>query len=112
MRFSDATHHSLKRLHSLTGVVPIGLFLLAHFFTNSKAVQGPEAFDHAAAELASVPYIVLVEALGIWLPILFHMVLGILIATSGQSTRTVNANPRYWQYTNFNPINFFGPGGN
>jgi hypothetical protein len=21
-------------------------------------------------------------------------------------------NPRYWQYTNYNPVNFFGPGGN
>jgi len=98
MRISDANYHLLKRLHSLTGVVPIGLFLLVHFFTNSKAVQGPDLFDHAAGELASVPYIVLVEALGIWLPILFHMVLGIVIATTAQATGTVKENPRYWQY--------------
>lgn len=98
MRLSDATYHALKRLHSLTGVVPIGLFLLAHFFTNSKAVQGPALFDHAAGELASIPYVVLVEALGIWLPILFHMVLGIVIATTAQATGTAKGNPRYWQY--------------
>lgn len=98
MRISDSTHHLLKRLHSLTGVVPVGLFLLVHFFTNSKAVQGPETFDHAAAELAAIPYVVLLEAVGIWLPILFHMVLGIVIATTGQATGTVKQNPRYWQY--------------
>lgn len=98
MRLSDPAYHALKRLHSLTGVVPVGMFLLAHFFTNSKAVQGPATFDHAAAELAAIPYVVLVEALGIWLPLLFHMVLGIVIATTAQATGSVKGNPRYWQY--------------
>src|SRR6185436_13464442 len=65
------------------GVVPIGAFLLEHFFTNSKAVQGAAAFDQAVRDLGSLPYVVLVEAFGIWLPILFHMVLGIVIAATG-----------------------------
>src|SRR6185503_3629161 len=78
----ESTAYTLRRLHSLTGVVPIGAFLLEHFFTNSKAVQGPAAFDQAVRDLGSLPYVVLIEALGIWLPILFHMVLGILIAAS------------------------------
>jgi succinate dehydrogenase / fumarate reductase cytochrome b subunit len=85
MRISDSTNHTLRRLHSLTGVVPIGAFLLEHFFTNSRAVQGEAAFNRAAADLASLPYVVLLEAFGIWLPILFHMVLGVLIATTAQA---------------------------
>ena len=78
----ESTAYTLRRLHSLTGVVPVGAFLLEHFFTNSKAVQGPAAFDQAVRDLGSLPYVVLIEAFGIWLPILFHMVLGIFIAAS------------------------------
>ena len=85
MRVSDATYDTLKRLHSLTGVVPIGAFLLEHFFTNSHALESPAAFDRAAAFLSGLPYVTLIEAFGIWLPILFHMVLGIVIATTGQA---------------------------
>lgn len=79
----ETTSYTLRRLHSLSGVLPIGVFLLEHFYTNSKSIQGAEAFDRAVRELGSIPYVTLVEALGIWLPILFHMVLGIFIAAAG-----------------------------
>lgn len=99
MKVSDRTYFMLKRLHSLTGIVPIGLFLLEHFFTNSKALQGGPAFDQAAAELARIPYVALVEAAGIWLPILFHMVVGVLIATTSQANLGKHGYARNWQYT-------------
>jgi len=98
MKVSDRTHFVLRRLHSLTGVIPIGLFLLEHFFTNSRALQGGPAFDQAAADLARIPYVTLVEAVGIWIPILFHMVIGILIAAAGQSNVRRYGYPRNWQY--------------
>lgn len=99
MKVSDRTYFTLKRLHSLTGVFPIGVFLLEHFFTNSKALQGAAAFDAAAAELARIPYVGLVEAAGIWLPILFHMVLGIFIATTSQANLGKHGYAANWQYT-------------
>lgn len=99
MKVSDRTYFALKRLHSLTGVVPIGLFLLEHFYTNSRALQGAAAFDGAAADLARLPFVVLIEALGIWLPIAFHMVLGILIATTSQANVGKHGYARNWQYT-------------
>lgn len=99
MKVTDRTYFALKRLHSLTGVVPIGLFLLEHLYTNSRALQGPAAFDQAAAELARLPFVVLIEALGIWLPIAFHMVLGVLIATTSQANVGKHGYPRNWQYT-------------
>ena len=85
MRVSDSNYYTLRRLHSLTGVVPIGAFLLEHFYTNSQAVRGAAAFNHAAAEIAGIPYVQVLEVLGIGLPILFHMVLGVLIATTMQA---------------------------
>lgn len=98
MKVSDRNYFALKRLHSLTGVIPIGLFLLEHFFTNSRALQGESAFNKAAADLASIPYVTLVEALGIWAPIAFHMVLGILIATTSQANLGKHGYARNWQY--------------
>ncbi len=98
MKVTDRQYFALKRLHSLTGVVPIGLFLIEHFLTNSFAVQGPAAFDKAAGDLAALPYVVLIEAFGIWLPILLHMVLGVVIATTGQATVGKHGYARNWQY--------------
>jgi succinate dehydrogenase / fumarate reductase cytochrome b subunit len=36
-------HFYLRRLHSLSGVFPIGIFLLEHFFGNGLATREPEA---------------------------------------------------------------------
>ena len=99
MNISDRTYFALKRLHSLTGVVPVGLFLIEHLYTNATSLQGPEAFDRAAGDLARLPFVVLIEALGIWLPILFHMVLGILITTTAQANVGRHGYARNWQYT-------------
>lgn len=98
MRLSDPTYHTLRRLHSLTGVMPVGVFLLEHFFTNSHAIESPKAFDDAARFLGSLPYVTFIEAFGIWLPILFHMVLGVIIATSWQTNTGRHGYPRNWHY--------------
>ena len=98
MKVSDRTYFVLKRLHSLTGVVPVGLFLLEHFFTNARSLQGAAEFDKAAAELARLPFVVLLEAFGIWLPILFHMIVGILIATTAQANLGRHGYARNWHY--------------
>jgi len=99
MKVSDRTYFTLKRLHSLTGVVPVGLFLLEHLYTNARSLQGPEVFDQAAADLARLPFVVLLEAFGIWLPILFHMLVGILISTTAQANVGKHGYARNWQYT-------------
>lgn len=99
MKVSDRTYFVLKRLHSLTGVFPIGVFLLEHFYTNSQALQGPGAFDRAAADLAGIPYVGAVEAFGIWLPILFHIVLGVFIATTSQPNLRRYGYAKNWMYT-------------
>lgn len=98
MRVSDSTYHWLRRLHSLSGVIPIGVFLLEHLYTNSFAVQGAEKFNQAAADIGSIPYVILVELVGIGLPILFHMVLGVVMATTMQVNLARHPYPRNWAY--------------
>jgi succinate dehydrogenase / fumarate reductase cytochrome b subunit len=99
MELSDRTYFTLKRLHSLTGVVPVGLFLLEHLYTNAQSLQGAAAFDQAAADLARLPFVVLLEAFGIWLPLLFHMVVGIFISTTAQANVGKHGYARNWHYT-------------
>jgi succinate dehydrogenase / fumarate reductase cytochrome b subunit len=98
MSISDRTANVLRRLHSLTGVLPVGVFLLFHLFTNSKAVHGPEHFNASAVEISRLPYVVLIELFGIALPILFHLVLGLIIATSGQLNVGAYRFGRNWGY--------------
>ncbi len=80
MPMTARQYHTLRRLHSLSGVIPVGVFLAEHFFTNSYALQGAAEYNHAAAVLESVPYLYLLEILGIAVPILLHAVLGVWIA--------------------------------
>ena len=42
----------IRRLHSLCGIVPVGLFLLEHIFTNSMVLGGPAPFNAAVEHLA------------------------------------------------------------
>ena len=51
----------LRKLHQLSGIVPLGLFLLEHFYTNSKALTGPNDFNKSVVDLQSIPYILFVE---------------------------------------------------
>jgi succinate dehydrogenase / fumarate reductase cytochrome b subunit len=98
MSVSERTANTLRRLHSLTGVLPIGLFLCFHLFINSKAVQGHLAYTAAADELAKLPYVILLELFAIALPIVFHMVLGILIVVNGQMNTPRFPYERNWAY--------------
>lgn len=68
-----------RRLHSLLGVVPIGLFVVQHLIINHFAVYGEESFNKAAGFMSSLPFVLVLEIFVIYLPILFHAVLGVYI---------------------------------
>ena len=98
MQIPARTSYLLKRLHSLTGVVPVGLFLLWHLLANSYAMHGPRAFNGIAGFLAGLPYVQLIEFFGIAVPILFHMALGVIIITTGQANLGRYRTPDNWRY--------------
>ncbi|MCT2535079.1 succinate dehydrogenase cytochrome b558 subunit [Aquibacillus koreensis] len=68
-----------RRLHSLLGVIPIGLFLVQHLIVNHFAVYGEESFNKAAHFMESLPFRYVMETFIIFLPILFHAILGVYI---------------------------------
>ena len=74
----------LRRLHSLSGIVPVGAFLIEHFISNAFATKGPEAYTKQVGFLTSFPFVVGLELFGIWLPILFHALYGFYIWYRGE----------------------------
>jgi len=85
LRAGVGTSFLLRRLHSLSGIIPIGLFLLEHFISNAEAFKGPDAYTRQVEFLNSLPFVVVLELFGIWLPILFHSLYGMVIWYRGES---------------------------
>jgi succinate dehydrogenase / fumarate reductase cytochrome b subunit len=77
-----ANSHSFlnHKLHSLLGLFPIGLYLLFHLTANYQATRGPEAFNQVVAMIEHVPFLLAVEFIFIYIPLLFHAIYGIYIA--------------------------------
>jgi len=99
LRAGEGTSFLLRRLHSLTGIVPIGLFLLEHFISNAEAFKGAEAYGKQVAFLNSLPFVVGLELFGIWIPILYHAVYGTLIWYRGDTNVSDYPWTGNWLYT-------------
>ncbi len=88
----------LRKLHQLSGIVPLGLFLLEHFYTNSKALTGAADFNDAVKDLQSIPYILFVEIGGIFIPLIYHAVYGLVITVEARPNNLAYPYPRNWFY--------------
>jgi succinate dehydrogenase / fumarate reductase cytochrome b subunit len=90
----------LRRLHSATGIFPIGLFLIPHLTTNSSIVWGQlfnakkyaalgagaagvATFQHEVDFIHNLPALIFIEIFVLWLPIAFHAGLGVYFARTG-----------------------------
>ncbi len=88
----------LRKLHQLSGIIPLGLFLLEHFYTNSKALTGAADFNNAVKDLQSIPYIIFVEICGIFIPLIYHAVYGLVITVEARPNNLAYPYPRNWFY--------------
>jgi succinate dehydrogenase / fumarate reductase, cytochrome b subunit len=88
----------LRKLHQLSGIMPLGIFLLEHFYTNSKALTGPADFNNAVKDLQSIPYILFVEIGGIFIPLIYHAVYGLVITIEARPNNLAYPYPRNWFY--------------
>jgi succinate dehydrogenase / fumarate reductase cytochrome b subunit len=80
-------HFWLRRLHSLSGIVPIGGFLAFHLYENYAATKGADAYNEMTHRLQTVPFAVALEIFVIALPIVFHGIYGLFL------TSTARPNP-------------------
>ena len=87
-----------RRIHSLTGVVPIGVFILEHFFSNSFSTQGASAYNNMVKNLSGLPYVLWLEIFVIFLPILFHAIYGTWIALQASPNAVRYPFIRNWMF--------------
>lgn len=73
---SQKYHYLARRLHSLSGIFPVGIFLLVHLLINSFVFKGPEAYNEALALLNKSPIIPYLEVFLIGIPIGYHALYG------------------------------------
>ncbi len=99
LRAGEGTSFLLRRLHSLSGVIPIGAFLLEHFISNAEAFKGPVAYGKQVEFLNGLPGVLLLEIFFIWIPILYHALYGIYIWYQGETNVASYPWSGNWLYT-------------
>lgn len=88
-----------RRLHSLTGIVPVGLFLLEHFLSNAEATHGVAAYNAQVRFLTGLPFRLGLEIFGIFLPLAYHAIYGVYIWWRGESNVIDYTWAGNWLYT-------------
>jgi succinate dehydrogenase / fumarate reductase, cytochrome b subunit len=100
LRAGQGVSFFLRRLHSLTGIIPVGAFLFEHILiSNSTAISGPDAYARQVTFLANLPLVFFLELFGIWLPIAFHALYGFYIWYRGDGNTAAYPWSGNWMYT-------------
>jgi len=76
----------LRRLHSLSGLIPVGAYMVIHLLTNASVLESPARFQENVYTIHSLGKLLpVVEWVFIFIPILFHAIFGFVIIGSGKS---------------------------
>lgn len=93
-----------RRLHSFTGI-SFGLYLIVHLLVNSTLAQGPngsgglDTFQKQVDKIHSLPHLLAIEWAFIYLPIIYHILYGIVITVAGRPNVSHYGYTRNWLYT-------------
>jgi succinate dehydrogenase / fumarate reductase cytochrome b subunit len=91
-------HFWLRRLHSLSGIVPIGGFLAFHLYENYTATRGADAYNKMTRTLQDLPFAVAMEIAIIIVPLLFHGIYGLFVTSTARPNVISNLYVRNWMY--------------
>jgi succinate dehydrogenase / fumarate reductase cytochrome b subunit len=91
-------HFWLRRLHSLSGIVPVGGFLAFHLYENYQATRGPDAYNEMTHRLQTLPFAVALEILVIAVPLFFHGIYGLFVTGTAKPNVISNWYLRNWMY--------------
>jgi succinate dehydrogenase / fumarate reductase cytochrome b subunit len=93
--FFSRHEFAIRRLHSLTGIIPLGLYMVVHLATNASLLNGPETFQRAVFAIHSPGKLLpLIEWGFIFLPLIFHAGVGIWIS------REARYNTGHYRFAN------------
>ncbi len=71
------------KLHSLTGIIPVGFYMVQHLTLNSFALVGEDAYNGVIHFFEGLPsHLLLFLKYGlVWAPLIFHAVYGFMITS-------------------------------
>lgn len=83
-------NYTLHKLHSLTGIIPVGYYLVQHLLLNSFTLAGPQYFNGVIHFFEGIPkHVFYPLKFGIiWGCLLFHAIYGIFIAARAEPNLT------------------------
>jgi succinate dehydrogenase cytochrome b subunit len=87
-----------RRLHSLLGVIPVGVYLTLHLVVNHFATKGVEAYNSAVEFMGNLPFLIFLEIFVIYLPILYHAIYGLYVAFTAKSNVNNFNTFRNWMF--------------
>lgn len=87
-----------RRLHSLLGVIPVGIFLIVHLVVNHFATVGEEAYNKATGFMGNLPFLLFLEFFVIYLPLLYHAIYGLYVAFTAQNNVSRFNTFRNWMF--------------
>lgn len=92
------TENFWRKLHSLSGIIPVGVFLTFHLFLNYTATWGEEAYNTASSFMGNLPFKLFLEAFVIFIPLIFHALYGVHIAIKSKSNVSRYSFYRNWSF--------------
>src|SRR6201992_4342503 len=98
LRAGEGHSFLLRKLHSLSGIVPIGAFLVDHIIANFETWNGPLAYAQQVKFLNALPLVRLLEWCFIFIPLAFHAGSGVFIWLRGRSNVNVYPWAGNWGY--------------
>ncbi|MCF6228607.1 MAG: succinate dehydrogenase [Planctomycetes bacterium] len=96
---ADKRHFYLRRLHSLSGVVPVGFFLVQHIYGNMMSMWGRETYDEHVYFLLNQPLLPILELGIIAIPITFHALVGVYFMADMKWNPARYSYAKNWLYT-------------
>jgi succinate dehydrogenase / fumarate reductase cytochrome b subunit len=91
-------HFFLLKTHSLTGLIPIGLFLTFHLLINSLRTVGVLPYQWGIDVINNLPFLIWIEISFIYIPLLFHSFMGFYITQVAKMNVIRYRYPRNWMY--------------
>ena len=104
----DSSHDSffarndflIRRLHSLSGLIPVGAYMVLHLVVNASVINGDASFQNQVLNIHKFGSLLPVLAWTfIFIPILFHAVIGFWIIAEGQPNPHQYAYAANYRYT-------------
>ena len=85
----------LHKLMSLTGIFPIGFFMIQHLIANSYSLRGRTEFNTVVAVFGYLPFVAILEWAIVFIPIIFHAIYGLFIVAEMQGP---GGNTNHYNY--------------